>query len=197
MADHQALSFTATLLVNGHPLTILSEATEGTIRVAHPDTNLGLMDVTHALGVLSTPDDAWDDAREAGHVDFHVTGDVAPVLFYFRHTPEGYRLYIRGGEHDGQGVFKSKYGVAMVSPIEGSDPTPWQMRNPHTQHPLDLAGMAVDFFIINLACAASGQSLATHLIANGEGGYLITLRSKPATSLRLNITERGVDWARR
>ncbi len=92
----------------------------------------------------------------------------------------------------------SKANMALHGqPIEGSDPTPWQMRNPHTQHPLDLAGMAVDFSIINLACAASGQSLATHLIANGEGGYLITLRSKPATSLRLNITERGVDWARR
>ncbi|MNM94541.1 hypothetical protein D3C81_1069490 [compost metagenome] len=85
----------------------------------------------------------------------------------------------------------------MVSPIEGSDPTPWQMRGAHTQQPVNLAGMAVDFSIINLACAATGQSLATNLIAEGEGGYLITLRSKPATSLRLNIAERGVDWARR
>jgi len=39
--------------------------------------------------------------------------------------------------------------------------------------------------------------LATNLIADGKGGYLITLLSKPATNLRLNITERGVDWARR
>lgn len=197
MADNKALSFTATLLVNGYPLTILSEATEGTITVAHPDSSLGSMDVTDALGVLSTPDDAWNDAREAGHVDFHLTGDIAPTLFYFRHTDEGYRLYIRGGAHDGQGVFKSKYGVARVCPIEDTDPTPWQLRLAHNHDPVTLADMAIDFSMISLACAASGKTLATQFIADGEGGYLITHRSSPATRLRLNIEDRGVDWARR
>ncbi|BBH44232.1 hypothetical protein [Pseudomonas sp. KU43P] len=196
MPDNQSLSFTATLLVNGYPLTILGEATEGAINVRHPDPSLETIDVTQALGVLTTPDEAWNDAREAAHVDFHLTGDVMPTLFYFRHTDEGYRLYIRGGAHAGQGVFKSKYGVATVSPIEDVDPTPWQIRYSHNNQPVTLADMEIDFSVICLECSASAKTLATELIAEGEGAYLITHRSRPATSLRLNIQERGVDWAR-
>lgn len=197
MADHKSLSFTATLLVNGHPLATLDEATEGTLCVNHPDPNLGSMDVSQALGILSTPDEAWDAAREAGLVDFHVTGEVTPTLFYFRHTDEGYRLYIRGGEHDGQGVFKSKYGAAMVSPIEHSDPSPWLIQVAHTQTIVTLEDLETGAAIINLKCPSSGKTLSSNPIADGEGCYLITRGSAPATRLRLNIFEREVDWARR
>ncbi|MCY1413726.1 hypothetical protein D3C76_890390 [compost metagenome] len=197
MATHESLSFTATLLVNGHPLTVLGEAAEGTIEVPHPDSSLGSLDVSQALGVLSSPDEAWDAAREAGHVDFHLTGQVSPTLFYFRHSDEGYRLYVRDGVHYGQGVFKSKYGVASVASVEGADPSPWLLRLAHTGQAITLADLANDFAILNLECAASAQPLAANLIAEGEGGYLITRRSVPAAALRLNIVERGVDWARR
>lgn len=197
MANHENLSFTATLLVNGHPLTVLSEAVAGIIEVPHPDSSLGSMDVSQALGVLSSPDEAWDAAREAGHVNFHLTGEMSATRFYFRHSEQGYHLYIRGGAHDGQAVFKSKYGVASVAPVASAAPSPWLLRLAHTGQIVTLADLANDFAILNFECAASGQALATNLIADGEGGYLITRRSVPATSLRLNIIERGVDWARR
>ncbi|MBV4493064.1 hypothetical protein [Pseudomonas oryzicola] len=195
MTAHESLSFTATLLVNGHPLTVLSDAAEGIIQVPHPDSSLGMMDIAQALGVLSGPDEAWDAAREAGHVDFHLKSEISPTLFYFRHSDQGYHLYVRSGAHYGQAVFKSKYGVANVAPVEGAVPTPWLLRLAHTGQTVTLANLPNDFAMLNLECATSAQSLATNLIGDGEGGYLITRRSVPATSLRLNIVERGVDWA--
>lgn len=195
MTAHETLSFTATLLVNGHPLAVLSDAAEGSIQVAHPDSSLGMMDISQALGVLNGPDEVWDAAREAGQLDFHLKGEVSPTLFYFRHSDQGYHLYVRGGAHYGQAVFKSKYGVANVAPVEGAVPSPWLLRLAHTGQAITLADLPNDFAMLNLECAESAQHLATNLIGDGEGGYLITRRSVPATSLRLNIVERGVDWA--
>lgn len=197
MADDKALSFTATLLVNGHPLIVLNQAIDRSVMVPHPDSNLGQLDASLALGILSAPNEAWDDARDAGHVDFHLTGDLSPTVFYFRHSEEGYRLYIRSGDYVGQGVFKNKYGVAMSRPIEDSDPSPWRIRLAHTQKFVVLSDLATGSAIINLECSSSGAHLATNIIGNGEGGYLITRKSAPATNLRLNILEREADWARR
>lgn len=195
MPDNTALSFTATLMVNGHPLIILSQATNRAVMVPHPDPNLGQLDASKALGVLSSPDKAWDDARDAGLVDFHLTGDPSPPVFYFRHSNEGYRLYLRSGDHAGEGVFKSKYGLASSCTIDDNDPTPWRLRLAHTQQTVVLSDLSTDFAIVTLECASTGSHLATTAIADGEGGYLITRKSTPATQLRLNILEREVDWA--
>lgn len=197
MSDNTALSFTATLLVNGHPLILLNQITDRAVMVPHPDSNLGQLDASQALGVLSAPDEAWDEARDAGLVDFHLTGDPSPAVFYFRHSDEGYRLYLRGGDHAGQGVFKSKYGLATSCTINDSDPTPWQLRLAHTEQPVVLSDLVTDFAIVTFECASTGVHLTTSTIGDGEGGYLITHKSAPPTQLRLNILEREVDWARR
>lgn len=197
MANNTTLSFTATILVNGHPVIKLNEATDRDVLVPHPDSSLGQLNVSSALGILATPNGAWDEAREAGEVDFHLTGPTSPTVFYFRHSEEGYRLYIRGGNHAGQGVFKNKYGVPMIQPIEGSDPSPWQMHLAHSRQQVTLSELATDFAIIHLECASTKAKLATSIIGSGEGGFLITRKSVPATNLRLNILEREADWARR
>ncbi|MFK0086955.1 hypothetical protein ACIQUS_06640 [Pseudomonas sp. NPDC090755] len=195
MTDNIALSFTATLLVNGHSVFVLNEVTDRNVMVAHPDPNLGSMDVSSALGALSTPDAAWDQARAAGQVDFHLTADVAATVLYFRHSEEGYHLYIRSGDYAGQGVFKSKYGVAMAHPIESNDPTPWRIRFGLTRQYMVLSDLITDFAIINLECSSTGAGLTTNFIGTDEGGYFIARKSAPATSFRLNILERGVDWS--
>lgn len=195
MTDDTALSFTATLLVNGHALRIVADAADRAVTVAHPDPLLGTIDITQALAALSGPDEAWDEARDAGRVDFHLTDDLSPSLFYFRHTDQGYRLYLRGGCCEGQGVFKTKYGIPMAQPVENDDPTAWQLRHAHSQQPTLLSELATDFAMITLHCAITGAQLTGRPVGLDEGLYLIASQSNPATALRLNILERGVDWA--
>lgn len=197
MADNIALSFTATLLVNGHALHVIADAADRSLLVPHLDPLLGTMDVTHALGALSGPDEVWDEARNAGLVDFHLTENLSPVVLYFRHTDEGYRLYLRSGSCAGKGVFKNKYGIPMAQPVEASDPSPWRMCHAHSKQGTDLLDLATDFAMINLQCAKTEAYLTANSIGLSEGLYLITGSSSPATSLRLNILERGVDWAGR
>ncbi|QBF25099.1 hypothetical protein EXN22_05135 [Pseudomonas tructae] len=194
MADDKLLSFTATLLINGHPLFVLSEATDRNVMVAHPDPNLGSLDASHALGSLSTPDEVWDNARDAGLVDFHLTGTPSPTQFYFRHSEGTYRLYIRSGNYLGQAMFKSKYGVPIARPIEDNTPSPWRLIFAHTGQAVVLSDLITDFAIINLECPSTSARLSTNTFGLDEGGYLIARKSAPATSLRLNILEREVDW---
>ncbi|MBH3462616.1 MULTISPECIES: hypothetical protein [Pseudomonas] len=197
MTDDVSLSFTATLLVNGFPLIILRQATDQPILVPHPDSSLGTLDVSSSLGVLSTPDDAWDNAREEKLVDFHVTGETTATEFYFRHGSEGYYMYVRDGSHAGQHIRKSKYGVAMAHSETDGAPSAWLIHHDHTGKQITLEDLATSFAIINLACPHTGICLANELIAQGEGAYLATRRSSPKAKLRLNILRRGVDWSRR
>lgn len=195
MTDDTALSFTATLLVNGHALRLMADAVDRAVTVAHPDPLLGSMDITQALAALSGPDEAWDEARDAGRVDFHLTDELSPTRFYFRHTDQGYRLYLRSGGCAGQGVFNTQYGIPMAQPVEGSDPSAWQLRHAHSQQPIVLSELATDFAMITLDDAVTGARLTGKPVGLDEGLYLATSQSAPATALRLNILERGVDWA--
>jgi hypothetical protein len=196
MTDNTALSFTATLLVNGHALCVMADAVDRAVAVAHPDPLLGTIDITQALVALSGPDEAWDQARDAGRVDFHLTENRSPSLFYFRHTDQGYRLYLRSGCCEGQAVFISKYGIPMAQPVENSEPSAWQLRHAHSQQPTLLSELTTDFVMISLHCATTGKRLTGRPVGLDEGLYLITSQSAPATALRLNILERGVDWVR-
>lgn len=197
MTDHTALSFTATLQINGNALQLIADAADRKVTVSHPDPFQGTIDITQALGALTGPNEEWEESRNLGLVDFQLTENLSPVVLYFRHTDGGYRLYLRSGSGAGLGIYKNKYGIAVAQPVKGDDPTPWQIRHAHSKQSAVLSSLATDFAMINLHCAASGAHLTSQGIGLGEGLYLISGRSKAATSLRLNILERGVDWVRR
>ena len=58
-----------------------------------------------------------------------------------------------------------------------------------------LSELATDFAMITLDDAMTGARLTGKPVGLDEGLYLATSQSAPATALRLNILERGVDWA--
>ncbi|MBF8758063.1 hypothetical protein [Pseudomonas guariconensis] len=193
MTQNTSLSFTATILVNGFPLLVLNDAADKAVVVPHVDSNLGQMNISRGLGMLGTPDEVWDDARQRALIDFHVTGQTSPAVFHFRHTDEGYQLSLRSGGSSGQAVVKNRFGIPKVKPVEEASPSSWHMRLAHTGELATLSDLATETAVINLECADSHKPVTTHLIARGEGGYLITHGSALATSLRLNILERGVE----
>lgn len=197
MPNNKSLSFTATLLANGHPVIILDEATDRAVTVAHPKPNQSQpspLDVSRALGVLIGPNSAWEKDREVGLIDFNLIADLPPTTFYFRHHEGHYRLYVRNGKYLGHGVFTNAQGVTETSPIDGVDPTLWEMRYSHTGQAIDLSHLATESASVNLVHKEASADLGMVGIGLGVGGFLSVGTSVAARDLRLNILEREVDW---
>ncbi|WP_409281064.1 hypothetical protein [Pseudomonas defluvii] len=193
MPTDKQLSFTANMLINGHSLIALDEATDRPVIVPHPARPEGLQ-VSQALGALGGNDEDWEQDRNDGLIDFHVVSGVPPTEFYFRHSEGLYRLYVRSGKYLNHGVFMTAEGVPQACPIDGVDPCAWQLRHAHNNQAIDLSSLPTDFAMISLEEAATGASLSITLIGQGNGGYLTAGYAPSGTKLRLNILARDVDW---
>ncbi|TDF82044.1 hypothetical protein [Pseudomonas sp. H9] len=197
MPSDKSLSFTATLLANGHPVIILNEATDRPVNVAHhrPDPSRpSVLDASHALGILIGPNEAWEEDRNLGLIDFNLIADIPPTELYFRHHEGHYRLYVRSGKYLKYGVFTTNQGVTEACPIKQADPILWALRCAQTGQAIDLSNLASESAAVNLVHKETAGSLGMHGIGIGVGGFLAVDVPGVACDLRLNILEREVDW---
>ncbi|PVZ11341.1 MULTISPECIES: hypothetical protein [unclassified Pseudomonas] len=192
MQNDISLSFTATLHLDQHPVCILSEHTTGPMTIIHPYT-LQLVELAKALGILIGPDHAWQEDRAVGLIDFHLASEPVATTFYFRHVQGLYRLYVRNGEHHGQGIYRPG-NLPQAQAVVGQDPSLWAvLRAGEGGTPCTLAELDANSQI-HLEKSSSGSTLAMLGIGIGIGGFLQATKTDPAATLTLNIIEREVDW---
>lgn len=186
-------SFTATLWANGHPLNFLAALSGGPVWITGPlSDDVQLRDGSRALGMLDGSDEDWQHGQELGLVDFHRTVDAVPVLLYFRHSPVGYRLYVRSGNHQGEGIFCSPQGLLEAQPIGSADPACWSIQEAATGTALDARQVGDGPLDIQLA-SADGKPVVMQGIYP-VGGYLACQASAAVSTLSLQIEARHVDW---
>ncbi|MFJ4441707.1 hypothetical protein ACIPZ8_06410 [Pseudomonas sp. NPDC089422] len=193
MADHVALSFTATLQVAEAPINVLGNMTRGPVTLASPKQTPGhVVEGATTLGMLNGTDANWHHGREIGLITFEQAAQPAPLLLYFRHGEKGYRLYLRNGPHAGQGVFITGDGLVNVQPIKAEDPSLWALTDAQTGDAFDLTLLEEGRREIQLA-SAKGHPLEVHNLYP-VGGFLACYPAAQQGTLSLIIEERGVDW---
>lgn len=192
MQTDESLSFTATLHMDQHPVCILGEHTDGPMAVIHPYSRQPI-ELSRALGILIGPDEAWEEDRRVGLIDFNLTSPLAATTFYFRHVQGFYRLYVRSGEHFGHGIYRPS-GRPQAQAVEEQDPSHWAIL------PAGESGGACtltelgDSSEIHLKKSSSLAILTMLGIGIGVGGFLEASKTDPVATLTLRIIEREVDW---
>jgi len=193
VADHKSLSFTAVLQVAGCPLNTLDSICTGPIILSNPIDGVGPgLEGSSAIGMLNCSDEDWQLGKETGLITFDKGPSALPLLLYFRHCDDGYRLYARSGKHFGEGVFSNANGLINVQPIKASDPCLWNVVNAQTDQPFDLTQCEGPTCEIRLA-SAKGHPVEAHYIYP-VGAFLACYPAAHAGGLSLVIQERGVDW---
>lgn len=121
----------------------------------------------------------------------HAGATADAMLFYFRHTPEGYRLYVREpGEDFGKGVFADASGYLGVQEIGEHSPSGVDLRSPAGQS-LSLVDLAEDTAPVTLAC--NGAPISRTSRATQRYHYLWAGHA-PAQVWWLKIVKRDVPW---
>ena len=193
MTYHKSLSFTAFLQVTDCPLNTLDSICTGPIILTNPiDGFAPGLDGNCAIGMLNCSDDDWELGKDTGLITFDKGPSALPLLLYFRHFDEGYRLYVRSGKHFGEGVFSNANGLINVQPIKASDPCLWTVVNAQTDQPFDLTQCEGPECDIKLA-SANGHPVESHYIYP-VGAFLACYPDAHQHDLSLVIQERGVDW---
>jgi hypothetical protein len=193
MTDHKKLSFTATLQIAGCPLNTLDSMCTGPIILSSPINNLNpVMDGGRAIGMFNCSDEDWHLGRDSGLITFDRGASAQSLVLYFRHFDGGYRLYLRSGEHLGEGVFTNANGVVDVQPIKASDPSLWKIVDAQTGQPFDLTQCEGPDCDIKLT-SADGHPVESHYLYP-VGAFLACYPAAHQGDLRLIIQEREVDW---
>ncbi len=196
MPSDKSLSFTATLSSSNRPVIVLGEWAYGPVSTAmfvpgaYQPT---LVDASPALGTLDDTPGALDHERELGLVNFDVKHGITPVLLYFRHANGAYRLYVRSGQHFGEGLFSSPQGLLISARIGRLDPPLWRLSNAATGTTATLLEMTGDQSQIMFRAADTRTAVSLHGIAPGAN-YLAQNASTSPTLFTLDIVEREVDW---
>ena len=193
MVDQKSLSFTATLMLSDCPLTTLDSITTGPIVLSNPIDGQGLgIDGSGAIGMFNCSDEDWQLGTDTGLITFDKGPSALPLLLYFRHFDEGYRLYVRSGKHSGEGVFANDNGVINVQPIKASDPCLWKVLNAQTGQPFDLTQCDGPDYDIKLVSAKGHPVEAQYIYP--VGAFLASYPTAHQGNLGLVVQERGVDW---
>ncbi|MFJ4068584.1 hypothetical protein ACIPW4_25300 [Pseudomonas sp. NPDC089996] len=193
MADHVALSFTATLQVAEASINVLGDMTIGPVTLASPHQTPGYaVEGSTTLGMLNGTDADWQHGRQMGLITFEQTAQPAELLLYFRHSEAGYRIYLRSGPHAGEGVFITRDGLVSVQPIKAKDPSLWAMTDAQTGEAFDLTQLEDGRREIQLA-SADGHPLEIHALYP-VGGFLACYPAARQGTLSLIIQDRVVDW---
>ncbi|MBK5010393.1 hypothetical protein IAE33_002253 [Pseudomonas sp. S60] len=191
---HKARSFIATLQVNGCPVNTFDSMTRGQVVLESPLASPAhALDGASVLGMLNCSDEDWQHGQDLGLITFERAAAPAPLLLYFRHSDEGYRLYIRSGPHFGQGVFVTEEGLVAVKPIEQKDPTLWSVIAAATGEHLDVITTETDEIDISLVSTDNPLGLQSLFPV---GGYAMCHAAADRCTLRLAIEQRDVDWYR-
>lgn len=113
------------------------------------------------------------------------------MLFYFRHTDTGYRLYVREpGAHFGQGVVVQDGGCLGVVATTRQEPSVFELRTPDGQA-VTLADLDSDLSLV--ALAHGGASVSRARRAKSAYEYL-AVDNKDAQVWVMKIAERNVPW---
>ncbi|HDS0919983.1 TPA: hypothetical protein QEM85_004244 [Pseudomonas putida] len=191
IADHKNLSLTAILQIAGCPL--LGSMCTGLIILSSPIDSLDpAMDGSRAIGMFNCSDDDWQLGKDSGLLTFDRGPSAQSLLLYFRHFDGGYRLYLRSGEHLGEGVFTNANGLITVQPITASDPSLWSIIDAQTGQPFDLTQCEGPDCDIKLT-SADGHPVEAHYLYP-VGAFLACYASAHQSDLSLIIQEREVDW---
>jgi hypothetical protein len=187
------LSFTATILACGQPINCLGEMSEGPVILDTPNIiPAHALEGAQTLGVLDGSDEDWAHAEEMGLITFRKAAVPESMLLYFRHSAEGYRLYVRRGACLGYGVFKNANGLIEALPMGSLDPTAWRIIDAQSNELLDLSQLDQDQLDIQLV-SSDGQPVELHTLYP-VGGFLACHESALPCSLTLQIENRQVDW---
>ncbi|MNO87048.1 hypothetical protein D3C76_784630 [compost metagenome] len=116
------------------------------------------MDGSRAIGMFNCSDDDWQLGKDSGLLTFDRSPSAQSLLLYFRHFDGGYRLYLRSGEHLGEGVFTNANGLITVQPITASDPSLWSIIDAQTGQPFDLTQCEGPVVISSLQAPTGTQS---------------------------------------
>ncbi|KTT02115.1 hypothetical protein [Pseudomonas parafulva] len=190
--NHKAHSFLATLYAADCPLNTFDSMTSGNVALVSPLTTPGYaVDGAATLGVLDCSDDDWTHGQEMGLVTFEKSSAALPLLLYFRHSEDGYRLYVRSGAHFGEGVFATTHGLVEVKPIKQQDPTAWRITQASSGNAFDLTTCEGDQVDIKLE-SKSGPWGRNALYPVGD--YSVCHANATGSTLKLVIQERSVDW---
>ncbi|UFH48823.1 hypothetical protein [Pseudomonas sp. KNUC1026] len=196
MPNDFKMSFTATLLINGHPVRAMDEFTDLPVTVGAHAGN-PTVDVSQALGVLMGPDAEWDSERDSGLIDFHLL-DTAPCsacLLYFRHQQGKYRVYVRTGAYAGFGWYTCADQVPRLQQGISVPPPLWTLRHAYSDQVLTLDKMPTGRTPICLEPPGAQRSISLEGIGDRHnGGYLKVAGAGSRTRLSLNIVEREADW---
>ncbi|MGJ7550382.1 hypothetical protein [Pseudomonas alloputida] len=193
MADHVALSFTATLQVADASINVLGDMTSGPVTLVSPHQALGyVVEGATTLGMLNGTDKDWHHGQESGLITFEQAAQPVALLLYFRHGEAGYRLYLRSGPRLGEGVFTTDDGRVSVQPIKARDPSLWALIDAQTGEAFDLTQLEDGRREIQMA-SADGHPLEVHNLYP-VGGFLACYPAAQQGTLSLIIQERGVDW---
>ncbi|MFJ4350563.1 hypothetical protein ACIPZ5_06645 [Pseudomonas sp. NPDC089428] len=193
MADHVALSFTATLQVAEAPVNVLGDMTTGPVSLVSPHQAPGYaVEGATTLGMLNGSESDWRHGQDIGLITFEQAAQPAALLLYFRHTEAGYRIYLRSGPHSGQGVFTTGDGLVNVQPIKAKDPSLWKLTDAQTGVAFDLTQLEDGRREVQLS-NAQGHPVEIHNLYP-VGGFLACYPAARQGTLSLIIQERGVDW---
>ncbi|MBK4989183.1 hypothetical protein [Pseudomonas sp. S36] len=189
---HKARSFIATLQVKGCPVNTFDSMTRGEVVLESPLTYPAqALDGASVLGMLNCSDEDWQHGQDLGLITFDRVAAPAPLLLYFRHSDEGYRLYIRNGPHFGHGVFARKNGLVGIKPIERQDPTAWSIITAASDKALDISRVEADE--IDVSLTSGHDPFGLHGLYP-VGGYATCHPAASKCTLRLVIKQRDVDW---
>ncbi|EST16834.1 hypothetical protein IRZ53_08245 [Pseudomonas fulva] len=190
--NHKAHSFLATLHAADCPLNTFDSMTSDDVVLASPLTTPGYaVDGAATLGVLNCSEDEWHHGQELGLVNFEKSSAVQPLLLYFRHSEDGYRLYVRSGAHLRKGIFATAHGLVEAKRIEQQDPTAWKITEASSGNAFDPTTSEVDQVDIKLESKAGPWG--RHALYP-VGDYSVCHANAVGRSFKLVIQERNVDW---
>jgi len=193
MFDHVAHSFIATLQFEENPINTLDSMTTGPVVLTSLKGGpVHSIEGAFTLAVLDGSDEDWRHSKEIGLITFDKGAQPEPLKLYFRHGDSGYRIYVRSGDHFGEGVFVTDEGLVNVQPIEDKDPTLWVVTDAQTDEAFDLTQSEDNQREIQLV-TDNGGALTLHNLYP-VGGFLTIYDGAPHDTLSLLIEARGVDW---
>lgn len=193
MTDHKSLSFTAFLQIAGCPLNTLGSICKGPVILTSPIDGHGPgLDGSRALGMLDCTDEDWELGKDTGLITFDKGPDALPLLLYFRHFDNGYRLYVRSGKHFGEGIFSNANGMITVQPITDRDPGLWKLIDIQSGRPFDLARCEGSECGVQMASAEGHPVEARYIYP--VGAFLASYPAAHQGDVTLIIQEREVDW---
>ncbi|MDF0730046.1 hypothetical protein P0Y43_04790 [Pseudomonas entomophila] len=179
MPTHRQQSFLATLWLGQRPLHSL-------------DALLGKKAWVNWFGGAGVLPQLVSTVRDDSHLLSCQAGvsDQA-MLLYFRHTPTGYRLYVREkGQHFGKGVKLTNDGYLGAFSSETSAPSALELRTPQGQR-VSLSDLDADTHPVTLF--HDGASIRRRRVEGLPYEYVGTDKGEPQT-WNLHINSRNVPW---